>query len=51
MNELPIALIGRELGLREKHVRAALALLEDGKRSPSSLGTEGGYGGARQSRR
>ena len=34
MNELPIALIGRELGLREKQVHAALALLEDGKTIP-----------------
>ena len=31
INELPIALIGRELGLREKQVHAALVLLEDGK--------------------
>ena len=34
INELPIALIGRELGLREKQVHAALVLLEDGKTIP-----------------
>jgi len=34
MNQQPIALIGRELGLRENQVQAALALLEDGKTIP-----------------